>query len=597
MTTPFITIKDLCMDFPANPDGPSDTIPCADAQESVRVLDNINLEIAEGEIVGIIGRSGCGKTVLIHLVRGIDQPPTSGQIIYHVAVCPECGRIELPSRAGTACSICGAALQARDVDFWAPENEALKTRIMARTAIMFQRTFALYGDDRVIENVLRALDDIDYPSEKAISRAADLLEEVRLTHRMMHIARDLSGGEKQRVVLARQLARDPVFLFADEPTGTLDPKTAKIVHDLLKEASREQNMGMLITSHFSQVLEDVADRAVLLDDGKITRIGTPEEIIAAFMEDYHDDLVYTDQEIGNPIIHAENLAKKFIAVDRGVINAVDKISFDINEREIFGIIGVSGGGKTTLSKMIAGLYEPTAGKLEVRIGDEWIDMTKPGYLYRGRAKKYIGLLHQEYDLYPHRTIIDNLTDAIGLEFPKELATRKAMITLQMAGFTEKKAKDVLHRYPASLSEGEKHRVALAQVLIREPRIILLDEPTGTMDPITKVDVKHSIIHAREEMDETFVIVSHDMEFVRDVCDRCMFMRGGKIIRIGPTHEVLAALTDAEKDIMARAVANERERAADNTPKSVPTQADPKGEDVPEQNAGTLHSSTDEMFEM
>ncbi|HJK04992.1 MAG TPA: ATP-binding cassette domain-containing protein, partial [Methanocorpusculum sp.] len=286
MTTPFITIKDLCMDFPANPEGPSDTTPCAAAQESVRVLDNINLEIAEGEIVGIIGRSGCGKTVLIHLVRGIDQPPTSGQIIYHVAVCPKCGRIELPGHAGTACSNCGAVLEAQDVDFWAPENETLKTRIMARTAIMFQRTFALYGDDRVIENVLRALDDIDYPSEKAISRAADLLDEVRLTHRMMHIARDLSGGEKQRVVLARQLARDPMFLFADEPTGTLDPKTAKVVHDLLKNASREKNMGMLITSHFSQVLEDVADRAVLLDDGKITKIGTPEEIIAAFMEGY-----------------------------------------------------------------------------------------------------------------------------------------------------------------------------------------------------------------------------------------------------------------------------------------------------------------------
>ncbi|HJK03681.1 MAG TPA: ATP-binding cassette domain-containing protein, partial [Methanocorpusculum sp.] len=116
MTTPFITIKDLCMDFPANPEGPSDTTPCAAAQESVRVLDNINLEIAEGEIVGIIGRSGCGKTVLIHLVRGIDQPPTSGQIIYHVAVCPKCGRIELPGHAGTACSYCGAVLEARDVD-------------------------------------------------------------------------------------------------------------------------------------------------------------------------------------------------------------------------------------------------------------------------------------------------------------------------------------------------------------------------------------------------------------------------------------------------------------------------------------------------
>ena len=549
MTTPFITIENLCIDFPADADNP--------AGEQVRILNDINLEIAEGEIVGVIGRSGCGKTVLIHLLRGIEQPPTAGRIIYHISRCPACGRIEFRSSAGKKCPACGAVLEAQDVDFWAPENAAIKTKIMARTSLMFQRTFALYGDDRVIENVLRALDDIDYPAEKAINRAADLIDEVRLTHRMMHVARDLSGGEKQRVVLARQLAREPLFLCADEPTGTLDPKTATIVHGLLKHAAKSTNMGMVITSHFSQVLEDVCDRAVLLDDGVITKIGEPAEIVAEFMKDCEDDLEYSDQEIGNPIVRADKLYKKFIAVDRGVIKAVDNITFEINEREIFGVIGVSGGGKTTLSKMIAGLYEPTAGKLDVRIGDEWIDMTKPGYQFRGRAKQYIGLLHQEYDLYPHRTIIDNLTDAIGLEFPKELAVRKAIITLRMAGFTEKKAKDVLNRYPSSLSAGEKHRVALAQVLIREPRIVLLDEPTGTMDPITKVDVKHSIIHAREEMDETFIIVSHDMEFVRDVCDRCMFIRGGKIIDIGPTHEVLAKLSEQEISTMAKAVAEER----------------------------------------
>jgi methyl coenzyme M reductase system subunit A2 len=198
---------------------------------------------------------------------------------------------------------------------------------------------------------------------------------------------------------------------------------------------------------------------------------------------------------------------------------------------------------------MSGVIEPTSGEINIRIGDEWVDMTKAGIEHRGRAKGYIGLLHQEYDLFPHRTVLDNLTDAIGLEFPKELAMRKAIITLKMAGFTDEKSGEILNRYPGQLSEGERHRVALAQVLIREPRVVILDEPTGTMDPITKTDVKHSILHSREEMDETFVVVSHDMEFARDICDRLALMRGGKIVQIGETAGVLANLTDDEKKVM------------------------------------------------
>jgi methyl coenzyme M reductase system subunit A2 len=214
------------------------------------------------------------------------------------------------------------------------------------------------------------------------------------------------------------------------------------------------------------------------------------------------------------------------------------MTFDVSKKEIFGIIGKSGAGKTTISRIIAGIIEPTSGEMNIRIGDTWIDMTKPGIDQRGRAKEYIGLLHQEYDLYPHRTVIDNLSDSIGLEFPKELAVRKAVITLGMAGFSEEKAREILSRYPGELSDGERHRVALAQVLIKEPRIVVLDEPTGTMDPITKMDVKHSILHARDEMDETFIVVSHDLEFVRDICDRVAVVKGGKIVTIGPAKDVL-----------------------------------------------------------
>lgn len=529
MTSPFISVDRLCMDF-----------------DGKKVLNNISFEIPEGEIVGVIGRSGAGKSVLMHLLRGVEQPPTGGSVIYHLAACDTCDYMDVQSRAGTRCPQCGGKLVAVDVDLWNPKTDGMKSRVMYRTAIMFQRTFALYGDDRVIENVLHALDDINYPQEHAINRAADLIDQVKLSHRMMHIARDLSGGEKQRVVLARQLAKNPAMLFADEPTGTLDPETARLVHAMLIEATKKNAMGMIVTSHFSQVIGDMASRAILLVDGEIATIGSPKAVIRSFVKDYHEIDDTELPELGEKILAARDVTKRYISVDRGVVRAVNMVTFDVAKKEIFGIIGKSGAGKTTLSRIIAGIIEPTSGEMNIRIGEDWVDMTKPGIDERGRAKEYIGLLHQEYDLFPHRTVLDNLTDSIGLEFPKELAMRKAIVTLRMAGFTEEKSKEILNRFPGELSDGERHRVALAQVLIKEPSLVILDEPTGTMDPITKQDVKHSILHARDEMDETFIVVSHDMDFVRDVCDRVALMRGGKIIQIGTTAEVLGQVTEDDR---------------------------------------------------
>jgi methyl coenzyme M reductase system subunit A2 len=182
--------------------------------------------------------------------------------------------------------------------------------------------------------------------------------------------------------------------------------------------------------------------------------------------------------------------------------------------------------------------------VEMKVGEDWINMCEPGYYARGRAKPYIGLLHQEYDLYPHRTVIENMTDAIGLEFPAELAEKKAVHTLQTAGFDEKRSREIIDKYPGELSEGERHRVALAQVLIKEPHVIVLDEPTGTMDPITKKYVVNSILSARQDIGETFVIVSHDMDFVSMICDRVAYMKGGKIISMGKPEEVLPLITEA-----------------------------------------------------
>ena len=212
---------------------------------------------------------------------------------------------------------------------------------------------------------------------------------------------------------------------------------------------------------------------------------------------------------------------------------------------------MSGAGKTTLSRILFGLTDPSSGQIMVKLGEKWVDMTEKGIMGRGRVKPYLGILHQEYSLYPHQNVLGNLTDAISLELPAEFAKMKALYVLHAVGFDKEYAVKILTKYPDELSGGERHRVALAQVLIKEPNIVILDEPTGTMDPITRIQVTDSIRTARDEMNQTFLIISHDMDFVLDVCDRASIMRGGKILKTGLPQAIVEDLTLNEKKKMLK----------------------------------------------
>ena len=511
--------------------------------KDVEVLRDISVEIEEGKVLGILGRSGAGKSVLINMLRGMkDYRPDSGRVIYRVAVCPECLRVEPPSFDGRPCQ-CGANFALQEVDFWNCDKKTFAA-VRRRIAIMLQRTFALYEDDTVIDNVIKSMPELEY--EEALYRALDLLEMTQMSHRITHIARDLSGGEKQRVVLARQLAKEPMLFLADEPTGTLDPRTAELIHDALIEGVKDKGITMIITSHWPEVMSDLSDYAIWIDKDEIVEEGDPETVVARFMEQVPAPEKSKEFEQKNPIIRMVDVKKHYYSIDRGVVKAVDGVDLTVYEGEIFGVVGLSGAGKTTLSRIIIGITEPSSGKVCVRLGDEWIDMTEKGPLGRGRVTPYLGILHQEYSLYPHRDVLGNLTEAISLELPAEFARMKALYVLRAVGFDEEYAENILGKYPDELSGGERHRVALAQVLIKEPRIIILDEPTGTMDPITRVQVTDSILRAREELNQTFLIISHDMDFVLDVCDRASLMRGGRILKTGDPEEIVGELTPDEK---------------------------------------------------
>jgi len=528
----FITLKNITKNF-----------------DGVDVLKDINLKISEGETLGILGRSGSGKSVLINMLRGTKEyTPDSGNVIMNLAVCPDCLAVESPSHVGEKC-VCGAEYEAKEVDFFNAERK-LFASIKRRISIMLQRNFALYDEESVIENVMRAMpDEVEY--EEGLYVALELLEMVQMNHRITHIARDLSGGEKQRVVLARQLAKRPMMFLADEPTGTLDPQTAVKLHNTLKEGVKDKNITMLITSHWPEVMTELADSVIWLENGEIKEEGDPEEVVNHFMETVPIPEKPEIPEFGEKQVILKDVKKHYYSIERGVVKAVDGIDLEIHKEEIFGLVGLSGSGKTTTTRMLIGLTEPSSGDIQIKLGDEWIDMTEGGPLNRGRIVPYLGLLHQEYSLYPHRTILGNLTDAISLNLPAEFGKIKAIHALTTVGFDEHESALILEKYPDQLSVGEKHRVALAQVLIKEPQLIVLDEPTGTMDPVTRVNVTDSILKARTELEQTFIIVSHDMDFVLDVCDRAALMRGGKLLDIGTPEEIVEQLTPDEKEDMLK----------------------------------------------
>ncbi|MFX0134978.1 MAG: ATP-binding cassette domain-containing protein, partial [Candidatus Hodarchaeota archaeon] len=162
-----------------------------------------------------------------------------------------------------------------------------------------------------------------------------------------------------------------------------------------------------------------------------------------------------------------------------------------------------------------------------------------------RATNYMDILHQEYALYPHLTVLQNLTGAIEYPIPEEMKTKKAYDSLKAVNFTNDEIENILYKFPEQISEGERHRVAISRILIKEPKILFFDEATGTADPLTRMEIVRSIKKSRDDLNQTYVIISHDIDFVLAACDRAALMKDGLIIKIGKPAEIIDYFTEVE----------------------------------------------------
>jgi len=419
-------------------------------------LDGVSLELRPGEVVALLGPSGCGKSTLLRALAGLVPHFHGGSFAGRVEVDGHDTRSTRPAElAGSVATL-----------FQDPEDQVVFTRVEAEVAF--------------------GLENLGTPPELITPRAAQALAAVGTAHLAKRPVAELSGGELQRVCLASVLALQPRLLLLDEPTSQLDPEGAEEAIGLARAAGA----AVVVSEQRPDRVLDASDRMVFLEQGRIVVDAPRPEALEWLARNRPAWLPRADEPAGGepagePICRLDGIS---FAYDAGR-PVLDDAELDLRRGEVVALVGPNGSGKTTLAKVAAGLLEPAAGTVS-RHGRACYLSQDPGrYLVRERAE-----------------------DEVALAVDGDLGrAQRALCDLGLAGYEG--------RHPRDLSSGERERLALASVLVAEPDLLVLDEPTRGVDPERK-DELTALLRAQAPARATLV-VTNDHVFAAAVADRAV----------------------------------------------------------------------------
>jgi len=527
MTEKLLEISDLAVQFKG-------------MDASTFAVKGIDLAIGRGEIVALVGESGSGKSVtaksVMRLVGFMGGTITGGQALLY-------------DKAGQA------------VDLYAMDEKQVQALRGDRIAMIFQEPMTSLNPVLTIEAQLAevVIKHRRVSKAEAGRLALEALNQVRIPEaerRLKQYPHELSGGMRQRVMIAMAILCKPDLLIADEPTTALDVTVQAEILALLKTIQQETGMAILLITHDMGIVAEIADKVVVMLHGAIVEKG---EVHAVFNNPQHEytrrlldaapklgemrgDDVIAVENTSDAVLSVRNLVTRF-SVRQGMfqrvvanVHAVENVSFELREKETLSLVGESGCGKSTTGKAIMQLIQANSGEI-------WLQGRKLGDMNASdmrENRKRIQMVFQDpyASLNPRMTVAQIVAEPLhihGLGTAAEIQARVLQL-LDRVGLTKAQA----DRYPHQFSGGQRQRICIARALALNPKVIIADEPVSALD----VSIQAQILDLLEEIQEEYAIsilfISHDMAVVEKVSDRIAVMYLGEIIEIGPRDAVLSS---------------------------------------------------------
>ena len=495
----------------------------------IKAVSDLSFDLQKNEVLGIVGESGSGKSQTVLSLMGL-----------------------LESN-GTA--IGSATFNNKEI-LGLPDKELNKIR-GNEIAMIFQdpmsslNPYITIGDQ--MTGVLKQHKKQN--KKKARERCIEMLDAVRLPNpekRIDGYSFELSGGMRQRVMIATALLTNPDLLIADEPTTALDVTVQEKILDLILEVTERFSMSVILITHDLGVVARTCDNVLVLKNGTKQEYGNINQIFYSPQAEHTQELLFKSKELNDPQAvtkkeaiekpntHIKNLSVFFPIPKDGpfsrqeYLRAVDNLSIDIKEGEVLGVVGESGSGKSTLARCILKLQKPSSGKISVFSND----ILKMNRKQTKKFRKNIQIVFQDpfSSLNPRMTVSETLLEPLKVFFQKatkNLSIKKITSCLEDVGLNA----TFLGRYPHELSGGQCQRVAIARALISEPKLLVCDEAVSALDASIRSEIIELLLKLQRDKKLTMLFIAHDLAVVNKICDRVVVMRQGKLIEQGETKRI------------------------------------------------------------